>query len=196
MKHITKGNDFLMRIPVVRVYNGERIPMPLPACTDIIVNICSPYRRISLAYSIDVTEDNVILAKVEGDQLYVGKYALEVKGKIGGVDWRSNEYEQIAIVDNNASADTSFDVTEEGEDSLLMDTAVAILAPDTGLYDKVLTAEEAREAAESARQAAESERIAKEQERKASEASRIENESVRLANEQARVASESERVKA
>lgn len=192
-----------MRIPVVRVYNGERIPMPLPACTDIIVNICSPYRRISLAYSIDVSEDNVILAKVEGDQLYVGRYALEVKGKIGGVDWRSNEYEQIAIVDNNASADTSFNVTEEGEDSLLMDTAVAILAPDTGLYDKVLTAEEAREVAETKRQAAESvriakeeERIAKEQERKASEASRIENESVRLANEQARVASESERVKA
>lgn len=203
MKHITKGNDFIMRIPVVRIYNGERIPMPLPACTDIIVNICSPYRRISLAYSIDVAEDNVILAKVEGEQLYVGKYALEVKGKIGGVDWRSNEYEQIAIVDNNASADTVFGVTEEGEDSLLMDTAVAILAPDTGLYDKVLTAEEAREAAESARQSAESERIAKEQERKtnederkASEASRVENESVRLANEQARVASESERVKA
>ena len=203
MKHITKGNDFIMRIPVVRIYNGERIPMPLPACTDIIVNICSPYRRISLAYSIDVAEDNVILAKVEGDQLYVGRYALEVKGKIGGVDWRSNEYEQIAIVDNNASADTSFNVTEEGEDSLLMDTAVAILAPDTGLYDKVLTAEEAREAAESARQSAESERIAKEQERKANEderkaneASRIDNESVRIANEQARVASESERVKA
>lgn len=203
MKHITKGNDFIMRIPVVRIYNGERIPMPLPACTDIIVNICSPYRRISLAYSIDVAEDNVILAKVEGDQLYVGRYALEVKGKIGGVDWRSNEYEQIAIVDNNASADTSFDVTEEGEDSLLMDTAVAILAPDTGLYDKVLTAEEAREAAESARQSAESERIAHEEERianeqrrKASEASRIENESVRLANEQSRTASEAERVKA
>ena len=203
MKHITKGNDFTMRIPVVRIYNGERIPMPLPACTDIIVNICSPYRRISLAYSIDVSEDNVILAKVEGDQLYVGKYALEVKGKIGGVDWRSNEYEQIAIVDNNASADTSFIVTEEGEDSLLMDTAVAILAPDTGLYDKVLTAEEAREAAENARHAAESERIAheeeriaKEQERKASEASRVENESVRLANEQSRVSAEAERVKA
>ena len=203
MKHITKGNDFTMRIPVVRIYNGERIPMPLPACTDIIVNICSPYRRISLAYSIDVAEDNVILAKVEGDQLYVGKYALEVKGKIGGVDWRSNEYEQIAIVDNNASADTSFNVTEEGEDSLLMDTAVAILAPDTGLYDKVLTAEEAREAAENARHAAESERIAheeeriaKEQERKASEASRVENESVRLANEQSRVSAEAERVKA
>lgn len=203
MKHITKGNDFIMRIPVVRIYNGERIPMPLPACTDIIVNICSPYRRISLAYTIDVSEDNVILARVEGEQLYVGKYALEVKGKIGGVDWRSNEYEQIAIVDNNASADTSFDITEEGEDSLLMDTAVAILAPDTGLYDKVLTAEEAREAAESARQSAESERIAKEQERKtnederkASEASRIENESVRLANEQSRAKAETERIKA
>ena len=203
MKHITKGNDFTMRIPVVRIYNGERIPMPLPACTDIVVNICSPYRRISLAYTIDVAEDNVILAKVEGDQLYVGKYALEVKGKIGGVDWRSNEYEQIAIVDNNASADTSFIVTEEGEDSLLMDTAIAILAPDTGLYDKVLTAEEAREVAENARVEAESgriakeqERVANEQERKAREASRIENESVRLANEQARTASESERVKA
>ena len=203
MKHITKGNDFQMRIPVVRIHNGERIPMPLPACTDIVVNICSPYRRISLAYTIDVAEDNVILAKVEGDQLYVGRYALEVKGKIGGVDWRSNEYEQIAIVDNNASADTSFDVTEEGENSLLMDTAVAILAPDTGLYDKVLTAEEAREVAESARQSAESERIAKEQERKtnederkASEASRVENESVRLANEQSRTAAEAERVKA
>ena len=65
-----------MRIPVVRVYNGERIPMPLPACSDIVVNICSPYLCISLAYSIDVAEDNVILAKVEGEQLYVGKYAL------------------------------------------------------------------------------------------------------------------------
>ena len=84
-----------------------------------------------------------------------------------------------------------------------MDTAIAILAPDTGLYDKVLTAEEAREVAETKRQSAESERIAKElerkaneDERKASEASRAENESVRLANEQARTASEAERVKA
>lgn len=194
MKHITKGNDFIMRIPVVRMYNGERIPMPLPACTDIIVNICSPYRRISLAYSIDVAEDNVILAKVEGDQLYVGRYALEVKGKIGGVDWRSNEYEQIAIVDNNAQADTVFDVTEEGENSLLMDTAVAILAPDTGLYDRVSTAEEAREVAEAERAANEAKRIEAENTRVADESERKANETARQTAETTRQEAENERI--
>ena len=43
MKKIVKGNDFIMQIPVMKVVNGEKVAFPLPACTDIVVRLCSAY---------------------------------------------------------------------------------------------------------------------------------------------------------
>lgn len=137
MKKITKGNDFTMRIPVCKMEGGEQIPYPLPACTDIVVNLVNAFRRRPLSFTIDVANDNIILAKVE-DNLPCATYALEVKGKCLGNDWRSNEYEQIQIVDNNASADYNFSELQEGENSVDMNTAIIILAPSvelSGLID-------------------------------------------------------------
>lgn len=142
MKKIVRGNDFTLRIPVMKIVNGEKVAFPLPGCTDIKVNIVNQYRRIALSYTIDVSEDNVLLARVEGDKVAVGTYALEVKGKIFGNDWRSNEYEQFQIVDNNASGDTVFE-PQEGEDSVEMDTAVVILPPTVELSDLISDTNEA-----------------------------------------------------
>ena len=134
MKKIVKGNDFTLRIPVAKMVDGEQVAFPLPACTNLAVRIVNAYRRINLSCTIDASADNVLLARVEGDALAVGVYALEVRCTIFGNDWRSNEYEQFQIVDNNASADTSFDgELIEGEDSVEMDTAVAILPPSVEL---------------------------------------------------------------
>lgn len=133
MKRIVRGNDFTMRIPVVKIVEGEKVAFPLPGCTDIMVRLCSAYRRLELAYTIDAKEDNVIVARVEGDRIPLGTYALEVRGKIFGNDWRSNEYEQVAIVDRNADADTELGETDEGENSVEMDTAVVVLPPDREL---------------------------------------------------------------
>ncbi len=133
MKKIVKGNDFTLRIPVVKVVNGEKVAFPLPSCTDIKVRVCSAYRRYELEYSIDAAEDNVILARVEGDELSLGTYAVEVRGKIFGNDWRSNEYPQFRIVNENADADTEFGETDEGDDSVEMDTAVVYLPPTAEL---------------------------------------------------------------
>jgi hypothetical protein len=132
MKKIVRGNDFTLRIPVRKMVNGESFAFPLPGCTDVAVNVVNSYRRISLAYTIDVKEDNVLNARVEGDQLACGVYAIEVKGKLFGNDWRSNEYEQLGIVDNNAAGDTAFR-PQEGEDSVEMDTAMVVLAPEADL---------------------------------------------------------------
>ena len=121
MKRIVRGNDFTMRIPVVKIVEGEKVAFPLPGCTDIVVRLCSAYRRLELAYTIDAKEDNVIVARVEGDRIPLGTYALEVRGKIFGNDWRSNEYEQVAIVDRNADADT-----ELGEVKLTIDCDTVI----------------------------------------------------------------------
>lgn len=90
----------------------------MPACTDIVVQVCNQFKRIPLAFEIDVKEDNVLLARVEGDKMSLGTYAIEVKGKIFGNDWRSNEYPQFAIVANNADADTEFGETDEGDNSV------------------------------------------------------------------------------
>ena len=122
-----------MRIPVVKIVDGEKVAFPLPGCTDIVVRLCSAYMRLELAHTIDAKEDNVIVARVEGDRIPLGTYALEVRGKIFGNDWRSNEYEQVAMVDRNADADTELGNTDEGEDSVEMDTAVVILPPDREL---------------------------------------------------------------
>ena len=141
MKKIVRGNDFTLRVPVMKIVNGERVAFPLPGCTDIKVNIVNQYRRVALGYTIDVSEDNVLLARVEGDKVAVGTYALEVKGKMFGNDWRSNEYEQFQIVDNNASGDTVFE-PQEGEDSVEMDTALVVLAPAVELGNLIKDAEE------------------------------------------------------
>lgn len=144
MKKIVRGNDFTLRIPVCKIVNGEQVAFPLPACTDIVVNIVNQYRRVNLAYSIDTAEDNIINARVEGDAVSVGTYALEIRGKIFGNDWRSKEYEQFAIVDNNASGDTAFNgELIEGEDSVEMNTALVILPPTAELSDLINKTNEA-----------------------------------------------------
>lgn len=143
MKKIVKGNDFTLRIPVMKMVEGQLQAFPLPACTDVVVQVCNQFRRIPLAFSIDVKEDNVLLARVEGDKMSIGTYAIEVKGKIFGNDWRSNEYPQFAIVANNADADTEFGTTDEGDNSVEMDTAMVILPPSVELSDLISDTNEA-----------------------------------------------------
>lgn len=143
MKKIVKGNDFTLKIPVMKMVEGQAEAFPLPACTDIVVQVCNQFKRIPLAFEIDVKEDNVLLARVEGDKMSLGTYAIEVKGKIFGNDWRSNEYPQFAIVANNADADTEFGETDEGDNSVEMDTAMVILPPSVELSDLISDTNEA-----------------------------------------------------
>lgn len=72
-----------------------------------------------------------------------------MKGKLFGCSWRSNEYEQIQLVDNNAQGDTVFE-PQEGEDSVEMDTAVVVLPPTVELGDLITGAHEAIEKADAA----------------------------------------------
>lgn len=143
MKKIVKGNDFTLKIPVMKMVDGQAQAFPLPACTDVVVQVCNQFKRIPLAFTIDVKEDNVLLARVEGDKMSLGTYAIEVKGKIFGNDWRSNEYPQFAIVSNNADADTEFGETDEGDNSVEMDTAMVILPPTVELSDLISDTNEA-----------------------------------------------------
>ena len=213
MKRIVKGNDFTMRIPVVKIVEGEKVAFPLPGCTDIVVRLCSAYRRLELAHTIDAKEDNVIVARVEGDRIPLGTYALEVRGKIFGNDWRSNEYEQVAIVDRNADADTELGNTDEGEDSVEMDTAVVILPPDreldalvkealaqnkamSELSDAIKASEEGRTKSEELRAKSEEARVQAELTRVSQEAERVQAEQVRESAENARADAENARVEA
>jgi surface protein len=198
MKKIVRGNDFTLRIPVCKIVNGEQVAFPLPACTDIVVNIVNQYRRVNLAYSIDTAEDNIINARVEGDAVSVGTYALEVRGKIFGNDWRSKEYEQFCIVDNNASGDTAFNgELIEGEDSVEMNTALVILPPTAELTQLITDANTALETAkqtDATLKVNEGERVSAEQQRVSAETSRVSEESKRIESEKARQAAEAERV--
>lgn len=213
MKRIVRGNDFTMRIPVVKIVEGEKVAFPLPGCTDIMVRLCSAYRRLELAYTIDAKEDNVIVARVEGDRIPLGTYALEVRGKIFGNDWRSNEYEQVAIVDRNADADTELGETDEGENSVEMDTAVVVLPPDrelealvkeaqaqnkamSELSDTIKASEEGRAKSEELRAKSEEARVQAELTRASNEAERVQAEQVRESAENARADAENARVEA
>ena len=212
MKKIVKGNDFTLRIPVAKMVEGEMQPFPLPACTNVVVNIVNASRRYALAYDIDVAEDNVILARVEGDVVGIGTYALEVKGKLFDNDWRSNEYPQFQIVGENADADTEFGTTDEGDNSVEMDTALVILPPSVELeglikdaqssvkkideLDETLTANEAvRKENEQSRVSAENARVEAEKSRENAEEGRVSAESARKDSEEQRIANESERQK-
>lgn len=198
MKKIVRGNDFTLRIPVKKIVNGEQVAFPLPACTDIVVNIVNQYRRVALSYAIDTAEDNIINARVEGDAVTVGTYALEIRGKIFGNDWRSKEYEQFSIVDNNASGDTAFNgELIEGEDSVEMNTALVILPPTaelTQLINDANTAVETAKQTDATLKANESERTEAEQQRASAEAARVSAENKRSESEKARHAAETERM--
>lgn len=136
MKKIVKGNDFILRIPVTKIVEGEAYEFPLAACETISVSLVSAYKRYTLEHTIEEGSVNVLLANVEGDQMPCGTYALEVKGTLYGNDWRSNEYDQICLVDNNASADTEFD-SIEGESSVEMDTQTIVMGmPNPALTPK------------------------------------------------------------
>ena len=206
MKKIVKGNDFTLKIPVMKMIEGQPQAFPLPACTDVVVQVCNQFRRIPLAFTIDVKEDNVLLARVEGDKMSLGTYAIEVRGKIFGNDWRSNEYPQFAIVAKNADADTEFGTTDEGDNSVEMDTAMVILPPSVELSDLISKANEALKnnketndtlnANEEARKEAEAQRVSAESERVSAEQTRVSAEDARMKAEVSRVSAESDRVRA
>lgn len=206
MNKIVKGNDFTLRIPVKKMVEGQAQAFPLPACTDVIVQVCNQFKRIPLAFEIDVKEDNVLLARVEGDKMSLGTYAIEVKGKIFGNDWRSNEYPQFSIVANNADADTEFGETDDGDNSVEMDTAMVILPPTVELSDLINNANDALKnnketndtlnANEEARKEAEAQRVTAESERTNAEQSRVSAEETRVSAEGDRANAESDRVRA
>jgi hypothetical protein len=145
MKKIVRGNDFHVRIPVKKIVNGEQVSFPLTDCTDIAVHVVSKYKRTALPYTIDKESNDVLLADVDGTTLSLGTYALEVTGVSEGANWRSFEYEQFAIVDNNASSDTVFeDNTADGDTNIedgngdnankgCMDVKIEGFAVDTAL---------------------------------------------------------------
>ena len=149
MKKIVRGNDFTLRVPVRKIVGGEKERFPLPACEEIEVNLVNAFRRRRMAHTIGVEDDSLLEVRVQSTEMALGAYALEVKGKLFGCSWRSNEYEQIMLVDNNASGDTVFD-PQEGEDSVEMDTAVVVLPPTVELGNLITGANEAIEKADAA----------------------------------------------
>ena len=198
MKKIVRGNDCTLKIPVKKMVDGQLETFPLPACTDVVVNLVTSIRRYPLSYTISTTQDHVILASVKGGTMPLAKMALEVKGKMFDCDWRSNEYEQVEFVDNNASGDTAFspDDEDEGEQSVEMDTAVVVLAPSADLTLLIKQAEEAVSAAKSETATAteaEAQRAASETARQQAEEGRVGAEAARVSTEQTREAREAER---
>lgn len=146
MKKIVRGNDFTLRVPVRKIVGGEAEKFPLPACEEVEVNLVNAFRRRRMAHTISVEDDSLLEVRVQSSEMALGAYALEVKGKLFGCSWRSNEYEQIMLVDNNASGDTVFE-PQEGEDSVEMDTAVVVLPPTVELGNLITGAHEAIEKA-------------------------------------------------
>lgn len=223
MKKIVRGNDFTLRIPVKKIVNGEQVSFPLTDCTDIAVHVVSQYKRTALPYTIDKESNDVLLADVDGTALSLGTYALEVTGVLEGANWRSYEYEQFAIVDNNASSDTVFEDNtadnntniEDGNgdnvnkgcmdvkiEGFAVDTALVVLPPVSAratIIELIANADAAIAAVretEAAVKASEDVRVESETLRQSAEEQRAENEATRQTAEVARRNAEVEREKA
>lgn len=221
MKKIVRGNDFTLRIPVKKIVNGEQVSFPLTDCTDIAVHVVSQYKRTALPYIIDKESNDVLLADVDGTTLSLGTYALEVTGVSEGANWRSYEYEQFAIVDNNASSDTIFEGgTTEGDTNIegdnggnankgcmdvkiegfAVDTALVVLPPVSAratIIELIANADAAIAAVretEAAVKASEDVRVESETLRQSTEKQRAESEATRQTAETQRTESETERV--
>ncbi len=103
---LVKGNDFTTIIEVKAYkYNGEEITdFDLGQCTDIKVR----YKVESSTKDItdfEVLENNKLQIAWDGPSLSLGKYTLEVIGKLNGLDWRFYDKEPIfTIVNTNSEA--------------------------------------------------------------------------------------------
>lgn len=221
MKKIVRGNDFTLRIPVKKIVNGEQVSFPLTDCTDIAVHVVSQYKRTALPYTIDKESNDVLLADVDGMALSLGTYALEVTGVLEGANWRSFEYEQFAIVDNNASSDTIFEGgTTDGDTNIedgngdnankgcmdvkiegfAVDTALVVLPPVSSratIIELIANADAAIAAVretEATVKASEDVRVESETLRQSAEEQRAESEATRQTTETQRTESEMERV--
>lgn len=220
MKKIVRGNDFTLRIPVKKIVNGEQVSFPLTDCTDIAVHVVSKYKRTALPYTIDKESNDVLLADVDGTTLSLGTYALEVTGVLEGANWRSYEYEQFAIVDNNASSDTVFEDTADGNTNIedgngdtankgcmdvkiegfTVDTALVVLPPVSAratIIELIANADAAIAAVretEAAVKASEDVRVESETLRQSAEEQRVKSEDTRQTAETQRTESEMERV--
>lgn len=150
MKKIVRGNDFTLRIPVRKIIAGKQERFPLPGCTHVQVNLVNAFRRVPLEFTISASDDSLIEASVVSSKIGLGSYSLEVKGRLHGCAWRSNEYEQICFVDHNAAADTEFEDLLQGEGSVEMDTAIAIMPPTVELGQLIDSAAQATSAADAA----------------------------------------------
>lgn len=113
MKRIVRGNDFYLSIPVQKVVGGERSDFDLTGSEGIQVSLIGEFRRYVLVHTVSGT--STIVARVEGDQIPCGKYAVEVKGVQGGNDWRTAEVQQLQIVEYNHDADTDLGDVVDGE---------------------------------------------------------------------------------
>lgn len=221
MKKIVRGNDFTLRIPVKKIVNGEQVSFPLTDCTDIAVHVVSKYKRTALPATIDKESNDVLLADVDGTNLSLGTYALEVTGVSEGANWRSYEYEQFAIVDNNASSDTVFETTQPDGDTNIedgngdnankgcmdvkiegfaVDTALVVLPPVSSratIIELIANADAAIAAVretEAAVKASEEVRVENESLRQSTEEQRANDETARQTAEEQRAESEKERV--
>lgn len=221
MKKIVRGNDFTLRIPVKKIVNGEQVSFPLTDCTDIAVHVVSKYKRTALPYTIDKDSNDVLLADVDGTALSLGTYALEVTGKLEDANWRSYEYEQFAIVDNNASSDTVFeDNTANGDTNIedgngdnankgcmdvkiegfAVDTALVVLPPVSAratIIELIANADAAIAAVretEATVKASEDVRVENDLLRQRAEEQRAESEATRQTAEEQRAEGENERV--
>lgn len=221
MKKIVRGNDFTLRIPVKKIVNGEQVSFPLTDCTDIAVHVVSKYKRTALPYTIDKESNDVLLADVDGTALSLGTYALEVTGVSEGSNWRSYEYEQFAIVNNNASSDTIFEGgTTDGDTNIedgngdnankgcmdvkiegfAVDTALVVLPPVSAratIIELIANADAAIAAVretEATVKASEDVRVENETLRQSTEEQRANDETARKTAEEQRAESENERV--
>lgn len=185
------------------------------------MHVVSKYKRTALPYTIDKESNDVLLADVDGTTLSLGTYALEVTGVSEGANWRSFEYEQFAIVDNNASSDTVFeDNTADGDTNIeddngdkankgcmdvkiegfAVDTALVVLPPVSAratIIELIANADAAIAAVretEAAVKASEDVRVESETLRQSAEEQRAESEATRQTAETQRAESEMERV--
>jgi hypothetical protein len=185
------------------------------------VHVVSQYKRTALPYTIDKESNDVLLADVDGTTLSLGTYALEVTGVLYGANWRSYEYEQFAIVDNNASSDTVFETTQPDGDTnieddngdkankgcmdvkiegVAVDTALVVLPPVSSratIIELIAHADAAIAAVretEAAVKASEEVRVESETLRQRTEEQRAESEATRQTAETQRTENEMERV--
>lgn len=135
------GNDFYLRIPVVRKYKNDAgvvVTQNFPvgeASQLALFAVCGCGCKYALEAIVEDDSDNIVRAKVPGSRMMIGMYGIELCGLYQGRDIRSYLRKQFKLVPHTSANISMADTWNSAACYDVDEMVIPFAAPSYPLFD-------------------------------------------------------------